>query len=63
MLRFVPKFQANTKGIFYCSIGWRTMGVHARMGAEAKFELFLKIFFAIFFFFAFFIFKAFCKIL
>ena len=34
MLRFLPKLQANTKGIFYYSIGWRTMGVRARVRAE-----------------------------
>ena len=34
MLQFLPKLQTNNKGIFYCSIGWRTMRVRARVRAE-----------------------------
>ena len=34
MLQSLPKLQANTKDIFYFSIGWRTMGVRARVRAE-----------------------------
>ena len=34
MLQFLPKLQTNNKGIFSCSIGWRTMMARALVRAE-----------------------------